>query len=441
MRRQLTWTFATELFVMASAVYMLHLAATLLGPEGFGAYTLGRRVVSFLQLPLLLGLGIAAPRFIAAARARTHDGTQSGSGPHDFAAAALVSGLVPTTLAVLLMWSAPGLTAQFLLGDGSLAPLVPALGVALLGMTVHVLVYSILRGGNQVRWANCFQLINIGVVPLAVATLTSARADSFLLGIGIGVLATSAAVIIALMGAAKRARALSPSSIATHGSILLRFGLPRVPGEFALVGLFALPSVVSAHTSGIVAAGHVSLCLSVLTLIGSAFTPASLVLLPRASAFVATGNLAGLRRILKPIVFGGLCLTVVGMLIGQVMLPWAVRIAFGEEFLVAVPALRVAMLAAIPYVAWVLMRSALEALDVRPINSVNLAIAVGTLMLLLPLARDPVQLMSALLVALVVLAALTAKALYQRLWHVPSITVREDTRVLGAHDRLAESGS
>ena len=63
MRAQLTWTLITELVVMAAGILVLKLAAQFLGTVGFGEYTLSRRAISLLYLPLVLGLGIAAPRY------------------------------------------------------------------------------------------------------------------------------------------------------------------------------------------------------------------------------------------------------------------------------------------------------------------------------------------------------------------------------------------
>ena len=50
MRVQLAWTMVTELLVTISGILILKLAASLLGPAGFGEYTLSRRAVALLYL-------------------------------------------------------------------------------------------------------------------------------------------------------------------------------------------------------------------------------------------------------------------------------------------------------------------------------------------------------------------------------------------------------
>ena len=88
MRIQLAWTMLTEMMVTVAAVLLLKFAASLLGPIGFGEYVLGRRVVSLAYLPLIMGLGIAAPRYIAIARASISDELSETS----FAFATLTAG-------------------------------------------------------------------------------------------------------------------------------------------------------------------------------------------------------------------------------------------------------------------------------------------------------------------------------------------------------------
>ena len=99
MRVQLAWTMLTEIMVTISGILLLKFAASLLGPTGFGEYALSRRAVGLLYLPLVMGLGIAAPRYIAIARA----GAMSEFSEGAFATATLTVGLLPAFAVVLLL--------------------------------------------------------------------------------------------------------------------------------------------------------------------------------------------------------------------------------------------------------------------------------------------------------------------------------------------------
>jgi O-antigen/teichoic acid export membrane protein len=200
-----------------------------------------------------------------------------------------------------------------------------------------------------------------------------------------------------------------------HLRLLLRFGIPRVPGEFALVGLFALPALIALRANGVVAAGQFSAGLSLLSLVSSVFAPVGLVILPRASAQAAVGDLAGLRRLVVRILSGGMILVIIAVAIGEIVVPIFVRWYFGPEFVVAIPVFRACLLGAIPFVVYVLLRNILDALDVRALNSRNLLITLVLLVALCLLNTDIMSMALSLVAALTLLSILSLRDTYARL--------------------------
>ena len=410
MRVQLAWTMVTELLVTISGILILKLAASLLGPAGFGEYTLSRRAVGLLYLPLVMGLGIAAPRYIAIARA----GAMEGFSERAFATATLTAGLLPPLTIALLLNAAPGIGAMVLFGSESLAYLVPPATIALAGIALHSMIYAVYRGRREMKFANTLQIIDLALVPPLAFAVADKTAPAVLTLTGAMWLSVSA---IALMHVLYRERSewRGLSSMREHLAVLLRFGLPRVPGEFALVGLFAIPSLLAVRAHGVVKAGQFSAALSVLTMAASAFAPVGLVVLPRASAQAATGNLTGLRRLVLRILGGGILLATLGVVIGELVIPLFIRLYFGEAFLPAIPYFRTALLGTIPYSVYILMRSILDALDVKALNSRNLIVSLSVLVILCLMNRSLMWMSVSIVIALTLLAALTLRDTRSRL--------------------------
>jgi O-antigen/teichoic acid export membrane protein len=200
-----------------------------------------------------------------------------------------------------------------------------------------------------------------------------------------------------------------------HLAVLLRFGLPRVPGEFALVGLFAIPSLIAVRAHGIVEAGQFSAALSVLTMAAGAFAPVGLVVLPRASAQAATGDYAGLRKLVLQILIGGILLATLGVVIGELLIPLFIRWYFGAAFVPAIPYFRAVLLGAIPYAVYILMRSILDALDVKALNSRNLIITLAVVVILCLVNRSLMWMSASIVASLVLLASLTLRDTRARL--------------------------
>lgn len=410
MRIQLAWTLLTEFIVTLSGVLILKLAASMLGPVGFGEYALGRRVVGLLYLPLIMGLGIAAPRYIAIARTAVLKEYAESS----FAFATLTAGLLPALVVVLILNVAPAMTSQLIFGSPDLTHMIAPASVALAGITLHSMVYAIHRGRSEMGFANALQLVNLGLVPLGAFIFGQRTAAGVLGTTGISWLVFAGAALVHVIYL-ERNNWHGSVSVRQHLRILLRFGLPRVPGEFALVGLFALPSLIAVRTQGVVIAGQLSAAMSLLTIASGSFAPVGLVILPRASAQAASGDIAGVRQLVLRILVGGTMLSIAGVVLGEVLIPPFIRWYFGAAFITAIPVFRTCLLGAIPYVVYVLMRNILDALDVRPINTRNLVISLALLVVLCFIRSGIMWMAWSLVASLTLLGILTLREVYVRL--------------------------
>jgi O-antigen/teichoic acid export membrane protein len=181
------------------------------------------------------------------------------------------------------------------------------------------------------------------------------------------------------------------------------------------MGLFALPALIAVRTQGVVAAGQFSAGMSLLSLFAGVFAPVGLVILPRASAQAASGDLHGLRSIVIKVLAGGLLSAIAMVAIGEILIPPFVRWYFGEAFVPAIPVFRMCLLGAIPYVVYVLLRNILDALDVRAINSRNLVITLVLLLALCLLRSDIMSMASSLLISLTLLGILSLRDTQLRL--------------------------
>jgi len=413
MRVQLAWTMLTEIMVTVAGILLLKLAVSLLGPAGFGEYTLTRRAVGLLYLPLVMGLGIAAPRYIAIARAGALDGYSERS----FARAALAAGLLPALAAVLLMNAQPDWSAIILFGTTSLSRLVPPATLALAGIALHSMVYAIYRGRSEMGFANSLQLVNLGIIPVAAFALAPHDAAAVLATTGAAWLVTSGLAFPHLFFREHDSRTGIAGTVSTmeHLRLLLRFGLPRVPGEFALVGLFAIPALIALRAHGVVVAGQFSAAMSVLAMASGVFAPVGLVVLPRASAQAATGDMDGLRRLVLRILGGGILLAAMVVVVGELLIPTFIHWYFGAAFEPAIPIFRACLLGTIPYAVYILMRSVLDALDVKAVNSRNLLITLAVLVSLCLFDSGIMWMALSLVGSLTLLGGLTLWDTYLRL--------------------------
>lgn len=376
--RALIGDFTTSLFTQALVVgcnlATLKCAALLMSVDDVGRFVLLRRVMIFLAPLLLLGLGVGLPRSL---------GRQNAGPQRDvYGAGLLLSGwglgtLVAVAVASLLALF-PRPAAELLLGGGENAALIQPLAWMVLGYQVFMLVYAVRRGRLEIQRANLLQALQIALLPLLVVIWRGedgAEAVLQTLGISSVVLAVGASVVM-LRGVdfdAARRHARAALRELTH------YGLPRVPGDLAAAGLYAVGPILVAHRLDLHAAGLLAVGMSMITVLSAAFGPLGLVLLPRLSQRLAQGQEDVVRRrlplLLASTVSVSVFIAVSGALFGKTWIGWILN----DSFVFPALDLSLLMIAAGANVVFVMLRSVIDAAMFQPRNAVHTSISLGAL--------------------------------------------------------------
>lgn len=360
-------TLATEGLAMLGMVWAYRLAARH-DADGttLGLYVIVRRTVSFGFPVLLLGAAISLTRFAAM--------TGDPSARRRYLAAALswVLPLGGITMAIGVFLSSPLSWTVF--GEAEHAALLPPLALMVVGIGSHGVVYAQLRGIGNGPAANATQLMALAVAPCA-AFLLFDRLEEVLWCTAIAWTAVSLGVFAALLlgrpvGSLQRERAE-----------LLRYGLPRVPGDVAMAALLTVPVYIAARTHGLGVGGQVGFGATLLNLAAAVFNPVALLLLPAAAAQLAHGDharlSASIARLSRIMVLAALALMIGFELLAAPLLHAYIGTAADEHITIS----RLCFLGALPFGYFFGMRSVLDAYFQTPRNGVNLLKAFGILLL------------------------------------------------------------
>ena len=149
--------FRSEFLILLLGFIIFRIANEQMSELGFSEYTLSRRNISFLQPLLMIGLGVAVPRYISIYPKR-----------NSLLPASLFMMLSVSifTLIVLTTWSEEISTLFF--GDEGYRSYILPMGLLLVGYGFHAIVYGFLRGKQEVYFSNLIQLLNIGILPVIV---------------------------------------------------------------------------------------------------------------------------------------------------------------------------------------------------------------------------------------------------------------------------------
>ena len=364
-------TFGTEFFILFLSFVIFRVANERMADIAFSEYTLSRRNISFLQPLLMIGLGVAVPRYVS-----IHPKRDS------FLPASLILMTIVSTLFLLVLTLGSRFFSNLFFGDFKYQNYILPLCILLIGYGFHAILYGYLRGKKEVYFSNLIQLVNIGLLPISVLLYTQNVQQILLLN---GLFLLVSCLIFGLYVFIKRQIKLDIQSCWEDAKLMLNFGLPRILGDFALLAMLTFPTyIVLSLQKNVLTGGDVAYSITLLNLVGAAFGPLSLVLLPEIGGFLAEKRIDLIKKRFYVFVLSGIILTLIGYLtfyfFHEVILNLLLGIDHRQEiFEIA----QIVLLGSFGYVLYIILRSFLDAIHVQAKNAANLIIVLIIYVLLI----------------------------------------------------------
>jgi O-antigen/teichoic acid export membrane protein len=272
----------------------------------------------------------------------------------------------------LLTWALTAIFAKPLswtfFGTEGHADLLPPLGLMAMGLGLHGMAYGFLRGRRSMVAANTVQLTVLAIETCGAILLF----NDLTTVLWATALAWTLAPLLAVMPALLAPRG---TKMRRERSELLRYGLPRVPGDIALGALLTVPGYVALRTYGLGLSGEVSFGATLLNLAAAVFSPVALLLLPAASGQLAANDHAGLELRIRRMTWVILAASVVLTLGFELLSRPLLLIYLGPSGASYLPMARIIFIGAFPFAFFNGMRSVLDAYFHTPRNGVNLTVA------------------------------------------------------------------
>jgi O-antigen/teichoic acid export membrane protein len=254
--------------------------------------------------------------------------------------------------------------------------LILPLVVLLVGYGFHSIFYGYLRGKGQVLWANGFQLLNIGILPVMVLAV-SKDVQQYLYFNALFIFASS--LFFSGFVFYKNSIAFNLKLFKEDSSVLLSYGIPRVFGDFALLALLTIPTYIVLYVQhDLLAGGDIAYALTLFNIVGAAFGPLSLVLLPEISKFLSESKFNLIKQRFYFFVFASVALTALGYLIFVGFHHFILSLLLGSNYRPEIFEIaKVVLLGSFGYVVYIVLRSFLDAIHVKAKNATNLLISLA----------------------------------------------------------------
>lgn len=365
MRSRYTYivTYLTEFSLLAAGILVYRFAYDLPGDTDFASYSLVRRNLSFFMPLMFLGLAVGIPRFVSF---NLGDNKKNGG--------FFMAGTIILLVSVVIICSAliifKGTMAELLFGDRNFSYLIYPFVTLIIGIAMHSLAYSYLRGLMQMNTANALQFINLGIGVVA-AFFLSHQLTEVIYFTGFFWIFTASIFMIYIY----RNISFNKKELIANGQELFKYSIARVPGDMAMAALFSLPSLFITHYFGIIPAGYLAFGITLLNMAGAAFSPVSLLLLPKISKLASEKKYRVVFSNTDKIILVTLLLSVVVITIFEFFATPIIHLYLKGASAELINTARIVALGIPGYTIYIVLRSVLDALHVKAVNSRNLLIS------------------------------------------------------------------
>ena len=393
MKKDFILTFLTQIIILISGLAVFKLAIMQFGDIGFSEFSIVKRNLAYLYTLIFLGLGVSVPRYIA-----NEIGINSGNENNVFFAALIIVILSLITTGVLFFIFQEK-TSFLLFGDGNYIKFLLPVFVSIIGLSMHSIVYSYYRGKMLFHYSNLLQITNMGFIPLSVFIFSESIEEVFLYT---GYMMSTFSLIVLL-----KVLFLEDFNFNTSLNFIPKiftYGIQRLPADFGLASLLALPVIFTAHTQGIIEAGYVAFSLSLLGLSGQAVAPIGLIMLPKISHLLGKNNFIKIQYYVKKLFIFSVLIAVIGTTIYQLFAKEILYLYLGEVELDLINISKSVMWGALFYPFYVTMRSIIDAYYVQAYNTFSILISLMVFLFLFFLTDD---IYNSLIIALTLLSLIT----------------------------------
>ena len=365
--RDLVFTSITSFAVTISLIFVTGILAKGLGPEEFGAYSLARRFIANVAPLILFSMGVSLRRYVAMSDQKDMQGI------YIFTALIVIGCmLLIVTCASLIV----GKQLTYIIFHSEVYLGLYYASLFFVGCyCLWVIVSSSLFGMQKIRKANILQFFIGAVFPLSIAYLFSETKTSIeiIIFIGSGHLISLFVLIPVIM----KTRGLSLDKIKASFITLFKYGVPRTPGDFAFAGLFSIGPFLAAYFGSLKDAGFFVVGQYVFRVMEAAIAAFGQVALPKIAQLLSLGDDEYLKTNIESLMIMifqlGLFATIHTFLwVGEIVFIW-----LGPDYLETVSIMKILILSIAPYLGYVMLRSVVDAIEVRAINTLNLFLALS----------------------------------------------------------------
>ncbi len=351
-------TFGVEFLIMVITIALFKLVGARFEAEGFSDFTISKRLTGFLMPLLMVGLGVALPKFLPVV---------SKSKQQEIYYTSIIVITILFIMVTLLFFAFPAFFSQLVFGNPNNKKIVLANIVYVYSLMTHACIYNFFRGKFNFKISSILQLINLGIIPLIMCFVVR-DVLFYLLGISALVLIINTVSNLTFIPLIK----LTKEQFTSAFKMLFTYGIQRMPGDVILGLFFALPTFIASNYFSKIEAGNIAFCLSLLNIIIAFMSPINVILLPKASKIVHEKDFIQLKKISSKLLLMSIIIGILSIIVVYFAGPLILKMFEIKEIETTALWLKIIFSGVIGYSIFSVIRSIIDAFFNKAQNTLNI---------------------------------------------------------------------
>lgn len=371
-----------QILVIILAFLLNKILSIVLGPVGYSEYSLINKTSAVLSFIMAMSLGIAVPKYLAISRVSWDYSEEFAY----FSSAVLIMSIANIiVICVLLLF--PDFFMRLLFNSFDNNYLYPLI-VFSCGTSIVTVTSSYYRGLDKYISFSAIQIIAsfIGVLPII---WISKGIGSYFTLRGIMLIMLSVAYLYSIFSSyIKRGVKISNIKYSRNIGELSSYCLPRVPGEFILFSLSALPLIIINKKFGTFETAAIATGLGLTNAITPFFSIIGTILLPYVSKSLVSGEHNLLNKRINLLIKIYICISTLAFVCILLFPKFFILILFSSEYYQFAEEVKIIAFSMIFQSLYLLLRNPIDASSKFPHNTINLFIALIILVVSFSFAQN-----------------------------------------------------
>lgn len=362
-------TFSGQVLVLLSNFLINKLVAIYVGVDQFGIFNIAKRSAVLIGFIILLELGISVPRYFSLYF------KNNPRKAYEYYQLGLYLLLAMIGFSSILLFFNQKIVAVYIFGGAEFSNFVIPLLVYSIGIAINTFVFSAYRGAEYFYTYTMIQLLTQATNVLVIYIARSQGISAILLSWGISNILLSLLFLVLFSRLNSEFRSLRISHLSLKLKELLIYGIPRIPGEIIQFSYYLAPLMIINRKFGETFTGYFSASTGILQAFLPLFSYVGIVLLPKVSKALMSKKMQLVKKQVRYLSFVYMAFSLLIVLVGITFSKQIMLLLYSNEYTKHIVLANILLITLIPRAQFLLLRNPIDAISVKPINTVSLGIS------------------------------------------------------------------